>query len=261
MRPRRACLLLLLLALAQLLAVASAGGADEGEPSGLRAGERRARRRGRGRPRDPCVPSAAPPGPTPAPTRWNWEGGCGCPAWRRSGGSSAVEGTRLRSLLGSKRPAAGAWHGEGAEGLLRGWLLRLSSAQVFLGPGLPGRGVGELLRVSGRTRPGSAGGEGGHCSSNGIPRRPGREGARGSPEQPRAASVLLFKKMPVDLEIRNPRVLVGGRNGWLGLHFINTGNPSPRASIYSAPTVCQPQRRVPGVQDEAPSLARTLDGY
>lgn len=45
MRLRKACLLVLLLALAQVLAVASAGGPDAGEP-GLRAEERLARRGG-----------------------------------------------------------------------------------------------------------------------------------------------------------------------------------------------------------------------
>lgn len=54
MRPRKACLLVLLLALAQLLAVASAQDLDEGErpdgERGLRAGERRARHQGWVRP-------------------------------------------------------------------------------------------------------------------------------------------------------------------------------------------------------------------
>lgn len=80
MRPRKACLLVLLLALAQLLAVASAQDLDEGErpggERGLRAGERRARHQGRVRPGTP-VPGGAPPELAPGANLLEFRGDSG----------------------------------------------------------------------------------------------------------------------------------------------------------------------------------------
>lgn len=52
-----------------------------------------------------------------------------------------------------KPPATEAWTGESAKWLLCNWLLRSDSAQIFLRSRIPRRRVGELLKISRRTRP------------------------------------------------------------------------------------------------------------
>lgn len=54
-----------------------------------------------------------------------------------------------------KPPATEAWAGQGAKWFLCSWLLRSDSAQIFLRSRFPRRRVGELFKISWRTRPGS----------------------------------------------------------------------------------------------------------
>lgn len=100
MRLRKGYLLVLLLALAQLLAVALAGAPDAGEP-GLRAEERLARA-GVGATRNRRAPRGAPPRLTRAPTFRCFREGSG---WQRAGKGLGRSGCQVPSwpLVSSPR--------------------------------------------------------------------------------------------------------------------------------------------------------------